>query len=92
MKRSKQQSAKRRTTLTLPADSLREAGRIARVRNVSLSAVVSEAFSEGMRRHAAARRSEEVLSAYKKAFSGFTEQEMLLLDGIVLEPTARRGR
>jgi len=92
MKRSKQQSGKRRTTVTLPVDSLREAGRIARVRNVSLSAVVSEALSEGMRRHAAARRGEEVLSAYKKAFSGFTEQEFLLLDGIVLEPTAKRGR
>jgi hypothetical protein len=32
------------------------------------------------------RRSEEVLAAYQKAFSGFTEEERLLLDGIELEP------
>jgi hypothetical protein len=31
-------------------------------------------------------RSEEILSAYTKAFAGFSDEEMLLLDGIVLEP------
>jgi predicted nucleic acid-binding protein/post-segregation antitoxin (ccd killing protein) len=81
---------KQRTTLTLPSDSLVKAKRIARARGVNLSAVVSEALAEGLRLHAATERSEEVLSAYRKAFSGFTEDEMSILDGIILEPSKRR--
>ena len=38
----------------------------------------------------AAQRSEEVLSAYKKAFGGFSDEEMLVLDGILLEPVTNR--
>jgi post-segregation antitoxin (ccd killing protein) len=81
---------KRRTTLTLPSDSLMRAERIARAKNVNLSTVVSEALSEGLREHAAIQRGEEVLSAYRKAFSGFTEEEAAILDGVILEPRARR--
>jgi post-segregation antitoxin (ccd killing protein) len=81
---------KRRTTLTLPVDSLTQAERIARARKVNLSTVISEAISEGLRAHAAVERSEHVLNAYKKAFSGFTDDEMAILDGIILEPASRR--
>lgn len=80
---------KRRTTLTLPADSLLKAERIARAKKVNLSAVISEALSEGLRAHAAAERSEEVLNAYRKAFAGFTHEEAAILDGIILEPAPR---
>ena len=76
--------------MTLPADSLLQAERIARARKVNLSTVISEALSEGLRLRAAAERSEEVLAAYKKAFSGFTDEETSILDGIILEPAARR--
>ena len=82
---------KRRTTLTLPADSLLQAERIARAKRVNLSTVISEALSDGLRMHAAAERSDEVLSAYKRAFNGFSDEEMLVLDGVLLEPPARRG-
>ncbi|MCP5118489.1 MAG: hypothetical protein GY953_47360, partial [bacterium] len=71
----RRQPKKRRTTLTLPADSLRRAERVARARSVSLSTVVSEALAEGLRMHAATERSEDVLNTYKRAFSGFTEEE-----------------
>ena len=81
---------KQRTTLTLPSDSLAKAKSIARARRLNLSAVISEALSEGLRVYAATERSEEVLSAYRKAFSGFTEEERALLDGIVLERAPRR--
>ena len=81
---------KRRTTLTLPADSLTQAERIARARRVNLSTVVSEALSEGLKLHAAAERSEQVLNAYKKAFAGFSDDEMSILDGVILEPANRR--
>jgi hypothetical protein len=83
--------AKRRTTLTLPADSLLRAERIARAKRVNLSTVISEALSDGLRMHAAAERSDEVLSAYKRAFKGFSDEEMLTLDGVLLEPPARRS-
>ena len=84
-------TARRRTTLTLPADSLLQAERIARAKRVNLSTVISEALSDGLRIRAAAERSEEVLSAYKQAFQGFSDEEMLVLDGIVLEPTPKRS-
>ncbi len=80
---------KRRTTLTLPADSLVKAERIARAKKINLSTVISEALSDGLRAHAAAERSEEVLNAYKRAFSGFTEEEAAILDGIILEQVSR---
>jgi post-segregation antitoxin (ccd killing protein) len=82
--------AKRRTTLTLPADSLTQAQRMARARKVNLSTVIAEALAEGLRMHAAAERSEEVLNGYKKAFSGFSDEEVAILDGVILEPAARR--
>ena len=81
---------KRRTTLTLPAESLTQAQRIARKRKINLSAVIAEALSEGLRLQAAAERSEKVLEGYKKAFSGFSDKEMSILDGIILEPLTRR--
>jgi hypothetical protein len=74
----------------LPADSLTQAGRIARARKVNLSTVISEAVANGLRAHAAAERSEEILDAYKKAFGAFSEEEMLLLDGIVLDQPRKR--
>jgi post-segregation antitoxin (ccd killing protein) len=83
-------SAKRRTTLTLPLDSLSRAQRIARSRNVNLSSVIAEALEEGLRVHAAAQRSEEVLKAYQQAFAGFSKEELMILDGIILEPASRR--
>lgn len=80
---------KRRTTLTLPADSLAEAHRLARLKRVNLSAVIAEALAEGLRQQTVTERSEEVLERYQKAFSGFTEEEIFLLDGIVLDRPSR---
>ncbi len=76
--------------MTLPSESLAKAKRIARARGVNLSTAISEALSEGLRLHDETKRSEEVLNAYRKAFSGFTEVERALLDGIVLERASRR--
>jgi post-segregation antitoxin (ccd killing protein) len=80
---------KRRTTLTLPADSLTEAQRIARARKVNLSSVITEALNAGLRLQTAAERSEEVLESYRQAFCGFSEEEMALLDGIILDSGTR---
>ena len=88
--RVSEQKKKRRTTLTLPVESLTQAERIARNRNVTLSTVIAEALSEGLRRHADAQRSEEVLNGYRKAFAGLSDDEMAILDGVILKPTGRR--
>jgi hypothetical protein len=80
----------RRTTLTLPADSLTEAERIARARNVNLSTIVSEALVDGLRMQVARERPEQVLNAYKKAFAALSDEELLILDGIVPESRKRR--
>ena len=79
-------SPKRRTTLTLPADALSDAERIARSRNVTLSTVIAEALTDGLQLRAAAKRGEQVLRAYEKAFAGFSAEELMVLDGIALEP------
>jgi hypothetical protein len=84
--------SKRRTTLTLPSDALSQAERIARDKNVNLSTVVAEALSNGLKMHMAAERADRILSDYKRAFEGFSDQEILLLDGVLLEPAKRRGR
>ena len=81
---------KRRTTLSLSADSLSEAQRIARARKVNLSTVIGEALSEGLRLQNTAERSKEVLERYKKAFLGFSEDEMAILNGVILQPAARK--
>jgi len=67
-----------------------EAERIARLRNVTLSTVISEVLAEGLRLRSAVERSDRVLKAYQQAFAGFSEEEMMILDGIVLEPVAKR--
>jgi post-segregation antitoxin (ccd killing protein) len=82
-------SKKRRTTLTLPADSLTEAQRIAHARKVNLSTIIAEALNEGLRLQTAAERRDEVIKDYKKAFSGFSDDDMSILDGVILESTAR---
>lgn len=81
---------KRRTTLTLPAKALAEAERIAHARKVSLSVVVSEALENTLHAEAEAKREGErrvkVWEAYRQSLSRLTDEEMLLLDGIIMEP------
>ena len=83
MRNSRHSKETRRTTLTLPTESLLAAERIARARKVNLSTVISEALSDGLRTFTVAERCEQVLRAYHKAFTGFSEREMLILDGVV---------
>jgi hypothetical protein len=74
----------------LPAASLTEAERIARARNLNLSAVIAEALDTGLRVQTASERSDEVLDNYRKAFSGFSSEEAAILDGVILESGPRR--
>ncbi len=76
---------KRRTTLTLPSDSLLQAQRIADSRHVNLSTVIAEVVAAGLQSENAKQRANEVLDNYRKAFSGFSEDELAILDGVMLE-------
>lgn len=82
-------ASKQRTTLTLPTESLAQAKRIAQTRRVNLSAVISEALSAGLRQYSESEQSEAILGRYKRAFAKFSDQEILLLDGVILEPAGK---
>lgn len=81
-------SRSRRTTLTLPSGCLETAERIARERHLTLSSVIGEALQRGLLEERQGRRSEAILQAYAKAFADFSDDELLLLDGIVTEEHA----
>lgn len=81
----------RRTTLTLPSACLEAAERIARKRHLNLSSVIGEALERGLREEEQAQRSEAIVRAYSKAFADFSNEELLLLDGIVTEEHAQEG-
>ena len=78
--------------MTLPSDLLDRAERIARERRVNLSTAISDALAEGLRADAANRRADTVLAAYRKAFEGFSDEEMAILDGVVLQRGTKRQR
>jgi len=88
----KQAPLKRRTTLTLPADSLLQAQKIAHSRQVNLSTVISEVVSAGLRLESARQRRDRILGDYRKAFDGFSADELAILDGVILEPVGAGRR
>jgi hypothetical protein len=75
----------RRTTITLPKESLSQAAKIARSKHVRVSTVIAEALADGLRMRRAGGRVDQILESYRQAFSGFTEEELMILDGILLE-------
>jgi hypothetical protein len=81
----------RRTTLTLPTKALAAAERIAEKRKVTLSTVVSEALEKTLHAEAEGKREVErrlqAWEAGRRAFSGLTDEEMFLVNGIIMEPT-----
>lgn len=89
MNRACVSSPKRRTTLTLPSEALLKAQKIAHLRSANLSAVVSEALEDLLRAHAAAERGDEVFNGYKRAFAGFSERELMVLDGFIPETSGQ---
>ncbi len=72
--------------MTLPPESLAKAQGIARARRVGLGAVIQEWVAEGLRADAARHRRDEILANYRKAFAGFSDDDLAVLDGIMLHP------
>ncbi len=75
----------RRVTLSLPAELVDRAKRIAVIRQVKLSVVIAEAVTAGWGAQVSAEGDGKALQDYKNGFSAFTEEEMGILDGIILE-------
>ena len=65
-----------------------QAQNIARARHVNLSTVISEVVSAGLQLEDAKRRRNEILDNYKKAFTGFSAEELAILDGVIHQPSA----
>lgn len=76
--------------MTLPAGALKEAERIARSRNVTLSAVLAEGLDRVIHDHSDTQRAADIVECYRKAFRGLSEEQTMILDGIILEPEKRR--
>jgi macrodomain Ter protein organizer (MatP/YcbG family) len=76
----------RRTTLTLPEDLVRKAEQLARQRRQTLSSSIAELMEQSLRSYRFKQdNNHSNLDSLQKAFAPFTEEEMLLLDGIVME-------
>jgi hypothetical protein len=85
----------RRTTLTLRSKALAAAERIAEKRKVSLSVVVSEALEKTLDAEAKAKREGQrrvkVWEALCRSHSNLTDEQWMLLDGIILSEPVDEG-
>ncbi|MBL8227511.1 MAG: hypothetical protein JNL98_03505 [Bryobacterales bacterium] len=77
-------SAKRRTTVTLPAATLHSMKRLANRRKVHLNVILNEALEEGLRHQLAMEQAEAFVQRMGRAFGGLTEEELLMVNGIDL--------
>ena len=62
---------------------------MARVEHVTLSTIISRALANGLSQEAPKREApEQIMASYRRAFEipGVSEEDLLLLEGIVLEP------
>jgi hypothetical protein len=79
----------RRTTLTLPEELVRRAEQVARQRRQTLSASIAELMEQGLRSYRFKQDNHhDSLDPLQKACAPFTDEEMLLLDGIIMEEPA----
>ena len=74
-----------RTTISLPAASLTAAKRAAKARRVKLSTVVAEAQDDSLKQQQAKERAKATFARYQRAFAGFNDEELMILDGIIPE-------
>jgi len=75
----------RRTTLTLPEDLLRQVERLALQRHQTVSAAIATLIEAPLRLLEARDRNGNVWDLLHKSIEGLTEEEQMLIDGIVME-------
>jgi len=75
----------RPTTLTLPEDLLRQVERLALQRHQTVSAAIATLIEAPLRQLEARDRNGNVWDLLHKSIEGLTEEEQMLIDGIVME-------
>ena len=82
----------RRTTLTLPAELVNKAERLAKHQRQTLSAAIAGLMEQSLRGYSLQpARNSNALESLRKAFAPFTDEEMLLLDGVVMDEPVGEG-
>lgn len=75
----------RRTTLTLPEDLLKKVERFAATRHQTVSSAVTYLVETALRNEPESpRNSRGILEMWRKAYLPLTEEERLLVDGIIV--------
>jgi hypothetical protein len=76
----------RRTTVTLPAELIERAEKVAEAQHASLNSVLVTAIERGLPQVRTPEYVEQLLQDKRESLEGFTEWELLALQGIILEP------
>ena len=80
---------KRRTTLSIPIETLAAAQRVADIRKVDLSVIVSEVLEEGLRAKEAAalegQRRVQAWEAHRQSFAWLTKEQQQALSGVFMD-------
>jgi hypothetical protein len=74
----------RRTTLTLPEDLLKKVERLAVQRHQTVSAAIATLIETPLRQLEMQDRNGHVWDHLQKSMEGLTEEEQMLIDGIIL--------
>jgi hypothetical protein len=84
----------RRTTWTLPQEVLRDVERFARDRHQSVSSAAAYLLEQGLRQQPDRKAvpGPDVLEMLRKSFAGLTEEEQMLVDGIIIEDPSAESK
>ena len=78
--------AKKRTTLTIPAEFLNRAEQIAKAEHVSVNTILIRAMERGLKQLRTPEMVERLLESQRRALEGLSEEELLWQQGIIMEP------
>ena len=78
--------------MTLPAELVNKAERLAKQRRQTLSAAIAGLMEQSLGGYSPqAEGDPKALESLRKAFAPFTDEEMLLLDGVVMSQPLGKG-
>ena|SRR5437867_3425905 len=84
--RRRPQSSTRRTTLTLPVELLKKLERLATHRHQTLSAAAACLLKDSLVHHfPETANGSSVLEMWRRSYAPLTDEERMLVDGIILE-------
>jgi hypothetical protein len=82
----------RRTTLTLPEDLFKKVERLAAIRHQTVSSAVTYLVESALRNEPESpRNSRGILEMWRSAYLPLTEEERLLVDGIIIDESSKQN-